>query len=104
MAFVRTVTFIIPAGQAEELDEGHNLHTALMYSIPMVAQNHEGYHRCGVWSYRTETGNVKVKIYTQWYTIPDLERFSQSPMVRDFELSVAEYLSTPQIEIYEVLT
>ncbi len=103
MAFVRTLTFIIPAEQADQLEPGHNLNLALVYSLPLVAQNVSGYHRCGVWSYRTENGNIKVKMYTQWYTIPDLENYSNTPMVRDFEATVAENLSTPQIEIYEVI-
>ena len=103
MAFVRTVTFTVPSERTQELNPGHNLYLAAVHGVKMAAQNVPGYHRGGVWAQRLPDGSIKVLIYSQWYGLDDLESYSSLPMVRDFERDVSTYLSTPVIEVFEVL-
>ena len=103
MAFVRTLTFIVPADRTQELEPGHNLYLASVHGIKIAAQNVPGYHRGGVWMQRQPDGSVKVTQYSQWYELDNLEAYANVPMVRDFEKDVSTYLSTPVVEIHEVM-
>jgi hypothetical protein len=103
MAFVRTLTFTVPAERTQELDPGHNLYLAAVHGIKMAAQNVQGYHRGGVWMQRQPDGSIRVVAYSQWYELDNIATYSNIPMVRDFEHDVATYLSTPVIDIYEVM-
>lgn len=103
MAFVRTLTFMVPAERTHELEPGHNLYLASVHGIKIAAQNVQGYHRGGVWMQRQPDASVKVVMYSQWYELDNIETYANVPMVRDFERDVATYLSTPVVEIYEVM-
>jgi hypothetical protein len=103
MAFVRTCTFVVPAHRTEELEPGHNLYLAAVHGTQIAAQNTPGYHRGGVWMQRLPDGSVKVLSYTQWYDLENIETYASLPMVRDFERDVSKYLSTPVVEVWEVL-
>ena len=103
MAFVRTMTFIVPTERTQELEPGHNLYLAAVHGVKIAAQNTPGYHRGGVWMQRQPDGSVKVFMYSQWYELDNIEDYSSVPMVRDFEKDVSTYLSTPVIEVYEVM-
>ncbi len=103
MAFVRTITFVVPAERTVELEPGHNLYLAAVHGIQIAAQNTQGYHRGGVWMQREPDGSVRVLAYTQWYELDNIESYADIPMVRDFEKDVATYLSRPVIDIYEVM-
>lgn len=103
MAFIRTVTFIVPPERTQELEPGHNLYLASVHGIKIAAQNTPGYHRGGVWMQRQPDGAVKVLMYSQWYDLDNIETYSNIPMVRDFEKDVNKYLSTPVIDVYEVM-
>jgi hypothetical protein len=103
MAFVRTLTFTVPPERTQELDPGHNLYLAAVHGIKIAAQNVQGYHRGGVWMQRQPNGAVKVVAYSQWYELDNIETYSNIPMVRDFEKDVSTYLSTPVVDIFEVM-
>jgi len=103
MAFVRTITFIVPAERTQELEPGHNLYLAAVHGIKIAAQSVQGFHRGGVWMQRQPDGSVKVMHYSQWYELDNIEAYANVPMVRDFEKDVNTYLSRPVIEIYEVM-
>ena len=103
MAFVRTLTFTVPAERTHELQPGHNLFLAAVHGIKIAAQNVPGFHHGGVWMQRQPDGAVKVVVHSQWYELDNIEDYSSVPMVRDFEKDVATYLSTPVIDIYEVI-
>ncbi|MBF6613614.1 MAG: hypothetical protein IVW55_10850 [Chloroflexi bacterium] len=103
MAFIRTLTFSVPTDRTHELEPGHNLYLASVHGIKIAAQNTPGYHRGGVWMQRLPDGSVKVVSYTQWYELDNIENYANIPMVRDFEKDVSTYLSTPVVEIYEVM-
>lgn len=103
MAFVRTLTFVVPPERTQELEPGHNLFLAAVHGIKLAAQNVQGFHRGGVWMQRRPDGSVKVQAYSQWYELDNIETYASVPMVRDFEKDVSKYLSTPVVEIYEVL-
>jgi hypothetical protein len=103
MAFVRTITFIVPAERTHELEPGHNLYLAAVHGIKIAAQNVQGFHRGGVWMQRQPDGSVKVIHYSQWYELDNIETYANVPMVRDFEKDVNTYLSKPVIEIFEVM-
>ena len=103
MAFVRTLTFTVPRGRTEELEPGHNLYLAAVHGIKLAATNTPGFHRCGVLAQRQQDGTIKVFMYTQWYDLENIRDYANVPMVRDFERDVSTYLSTPVVEIYEVL-
>ena len=103
MAFVRTITFTVPPERTAELDPGRNLYLAAVHGIKIAAQNTQGYHRGGVWMQRQPDGSIRVMAYSQWYDLDNIESYANIPMVRDFERDVATYLSTPVVEIYEVM-
>jgi hypothetical protein len=103
MAFVRTLTFIVPPERTEELEPGHNLYLAAVHGVQIAAQNTPGYHRGGVWMQRQPDGSVRVLSYTQWYELDSIDTYASLPMVRDFERDVSTYLSTPVVEIWEVM-
>lgn len=103
MSFVRTLTFTVPANRTQELDPGHNLYLAAVHGIKIAAQNTPGYHRGGVWMQRLPDGSVKVVQYSQWYDLDNIENYAAVPMVRDFEKDVSTYLSTPVVDIFEVM-
>jgi hypothetical protein len=103
MSFVRTLSFTVPAERTQELDPGHNLYLATVHGIKIAAQNVQGFHRGGVWMQRQTDGAIKVVQYSQWYELNNIETYANIPMVRDFEKDVSTYLSTPVVEIYEVM-
>lgn len=103
MAFVRTLSFTVPTEQTHQLEPGHNLYLAAVHGVKIAAQATPGYHRGGVWMQREPDGSVKVVVYSQWYDLDNIENYSSIPMVRDFERDVSTYLSTPVINIYEVM-
>ena len=103
MAFVRTITFLVPPDRTHELEPGHNLYLASVHGIKIAAQNIQGYHRGGVWMQRQPDASIKVLMYSQWYELDTIETYANVPMVRDIERDVAKYLSTPVVEIYEVM-
>jgi hypothetical protein len=103
MAFVRTITFTVPPDRTHELDPGHNLYLASVHGIKIAAQNIQGFHRGGVWMQRQPDASIKVFMYSQWYELDNIETYANVPMVRDFERDVAQYLSTPVVEIFEVM-
>jgi hypothetical protein len=103
MAFIRTVTFTVPSERTQELEPGHNLYLASVHGLKIAAQNTQGFHRGGIWMQRQPDGAVKVLMYSQWYELDNIEAFANIPMVRDFEKDVSKYLSTPIIDIYEVM-
>lgn len=103
MSFVRTLSFVVPTERTQELDPGHNLYLAAVHGIKIAAQNVQGYHRGGVWMQRQPDGAIKVVQYCQWYELDNIEAYANLPMVRDFEKDVSTYLSTPVVEIYEVM-
>jgi hypothetical protein len=103
MAFVRTLTFTVPAERSHELEPGHNLYLAAIHGIKIAAQNVQGFHRGGVWVQRLPDGSIKVLQYSQWYELDNIETYANVPMVRDFEKDVSTYLSVPVVEIYEVI-
>lgn len=103
MAFVRTLTFNVPTARTQELEPGHNLYLAAVHGIKIAAQNTQGFHRGGVWMQRMPDGSVNVVVYSQWYELDNIENYSSIPMVRDFERDVSTYLSTPVVNIYEVM-
>jgi len=103
MAFVRTLTFTVPPERTQELLPGHNLYLASVHGIKIAAQNTPGYHRGGVWMQRLPDSSVKVIMYSQWYDLENIQDYSNVPMVRDFEKDVSTYLSTPVVDIYEVM-
>jgi hypothetical protein len=103
MAFVRTLTFMVPRERTEELEPGHNLYLAAVHGIKIAAQNTPGYHRGGVWMQQQPDGSVKVLSYSQWYELENIEAYANVPMVRDFEKDVSTYLSQPVVDIYEVI-
>src|SRR5437016_5281249 len=103
MAFVRTLTFTVPPERTEELEPGHNLYLASVHGVKIAAQNTPGFHRGGVWMQRQPGGTIKVVVYSQWYELENIADYSNIPMVRDFERDVSTYLSTPVVEIYEVM-
>ena len=103
MAFVRTLTFTVPSGRTEELEPGHNLYLASVHGIKLAATNSPGYHRGGVWMQRQKDGSVKVMMYSQWYDLQNIRDYADIPMVRDFERDVSTYLSTPVVEVFEVM-
>src|SRR6476619_5386448 len=103
MAFVRTLTFTVPSERTEELEPGHNLYLATVHGMRLAATNTSGFHRGGVWAQRQQDGAVKIVIYSQWYDLANIQEYSNIPMVRDFERDVSTYLSTPVVDIYEVL-
>lgn len=103
MAFVRTITFTVPAERTRELEPGHNLYLAAVHGIKIAAQNTPGFHRGGVWAQRQPDGAIRVLMYSQWYELDNIESYASLPMVRDFERDVSTYLSTPVVEIYEVM-
>ncbi len=103
MAFVRTLTFVVPPERTEELEPGRNLYLAAVHGVQIAAQNTPGYHRGGVWMQRQPDGSVRVLSYTQWYELDSIDTYASLPMVRDFERDVSTYLSTPVVEIWEVM-
>jgi hypothetical protein len=103
MAFVRTIVFTVPAERTQELEPGHNLYLAAVHGIKIAAQNTQGFHRGGVWMQRLPDGAIKVLMYSQWYELDNIENYSNIPMVRDFERDVSTYLSTPVVDIFEVM-
>ncbi len=103
MAFVRTLTFTVPEARTQELEPGHNLYLASVHGIKIAAQNTPGFHRGGVWMQRQPDGAIKVVVYSQWYELANIKDYSNIPMVRDFEKDVSTYLSTPVIDVYEVM-
>ena len=103
MSFVRTLTFTVPPNRIEELNPGHNLYLAAVHGIKIAAQNTSGFHRGGVWMQRQPDGAVKVFMYSQWYDLDNIEDYANIPMVRDFERDVSAYLSTPVVDVYEVM-
>jgi hypothetical protein len=103
MAFVRTLTFTVPADQTFQLEPGHNLYLAAVHGIKIAAQNTPGYHRGGVWMQRLPDGSVKVMQYSQWYELENIESYANIPMVRDFERDVSTFLSTPVVDVFEVM-
>jgi quinol monooxygenase YgiN len=103
MAFVRTISFVVPRERTVELEPGHNLYLAAVHGIKIAAQNTPGCHRLGVWMQRQPDGAIKVFMYSQWYELENIEDYANVPMVRDFEKDVSTYLSTPVVEIYEVM-
>ncbi|MDQ6692812.1 MAG: hypothetical protein M3014_00090 [Chloroflexota bacterium] len=103
MAFVRTISFRVPPERTKELEPGHNLYLASVHGIKIAAQNTPGCHRVGVWMQRLPDGGVNVVMYSQWYELNNIAEYSSIPMVRDFEKDVSTYLSTPVINIYEVM-
>ncbi len=42
-------------------------------------------------------------MYSQWYDLDNIENYSSIPMIRDFEKDVSTYLSTPVIDVFEVM-
>lgn len=104
MAFVRTTTFVVPAARKSEIEPGHNLYLAAVHGVKIVAQNTSGFHRGGVWASQLENGDLKIMIYMQFYDLPDVQNYANTPMVRDFESQLDELLSPPIIEIYETLS
>lgn len=104
MPFVRTTSFTVPAARKEEFEPGHNLYLAAAFGVKIVAQNTSGFHRGGVWANTMENGDLKVMIYMQFYDLPDMQNYANAPMVRDFEASLDENLSEPQIEVFEVIS
>ena len=42
-------------------------------------------------------------IYTQWYSPTDIDRYANTPMIKDYEADIAKYHSPPVIEIFELL-
>ena len=103
MAFVRTLTFTVPQARTQELEPGHNLYLAAVHGIKIAAQNTPGYHRGGVWMQRQPSGDVKVFMYSQWYDLDNIQDYANIPMVRDFERDVTTYLSTPVVDVFEVM-
>ena|SRR5437588_8332271 len=103
MAFVRTLTFVVPPERTVELEPGHNLYLASVHGVKIAAQNVQGYHRGGVWMQRQPDGAIKVIVYNQWYELDNIEDYANLPMVRDFERDVSKYLSTPVVDIFEVM-
>ena len=103
MAFVRTITFTVPTERTRELEPGHNLYLAAVHGIKIAAQNTPGFHRGGVWMQRLPDGAIKVLMYSQWYELDNIESYASIPMVRDFERDVSTYLSTPVVDVYEVM-
>lgn len=103
MAFIRTITFTVPAERTQELEPGHNLYLAAVHGIKIAAQNTPGFHRGGVWMQRLPDGAIKVLMYSQWYELDNIENYANIPMVRDFERDVSTYLSTPVVDIYELV-
>jgi hypothetical protein len=103
MAFVRTMTFTVPTERTQELDPGHNLYLAAVHGVKIAAQNVQGFHRGGVWMQRQPDGAIKVMIYSQFYELDNIETYSNIPMVRDFEKDVSTYLTSPVVEIFEVM-
>lgn len=103
MAFVRTMTFTVPAQRTHELEPGHNLYLAAVHGVKIAAQNSPGFHRGGVWMQRQPDGAVRVFMYSQWYDLENIENYSNIPMVRDFERDVSTYLSQPVVDVYEVM-
>src|ERR1043165_8655089 len=103
MAFVRTLTFMVPSARTHELEPGHNLYLASVHGIKIAAQHTEGYHRGGIWMQRQPDGSVRVIMYSQWYELENIQDYANIPMVRDFEKDVSTYLSTPVVDIYEVM-
>jgi hypothetical protein len=104
MAYVRTITFVVPPERTGELQPGHNLFMAAVHGTQIVAQNTPGFHHGGVWMQNMPQGSVKVVCYTQWYGLSDIEHYASTPMIRDFEDDIARYHSTPIIEVYETLS
>ncbi len=103
MSFVRTCSFVVPTERTQELEPGHNLYLAAVHGTKIAAQNTPGYHRGGVWMQRLPDGSIKVVMYSQWYDMDNIENYSSIPMVRDFEKDVSTYLSTPVIDVFEVM-
>ena len=103
MAFVRTLTFAVPPDRTHELEPGHNLYLAAVHGIKIAAQNTPGFHRGGVWMQRQPDGSIRVFVYSQWYDLENIKDYSNLPMVRDFERDVSAYLSTPVVDIFEVM-
>jgi hypothetical protein len=103
MSFVRTMSFTVPAERTQELEPGHNLYLAAVHGTKIAAQNTPGFHRGGVWMQRLPDGSIKVLMYSQWYDLDNIENYSSIPMVRDFEKDVSTYLSTPVIDVFEVM-
>src|SRR5687767_2069778 len=103
MAFVRTLTFEVPADRTHELNPGHNLYLAAVHGVKIAAQNTQGFHRGGVWMQRLPSGAIRVFVYSQWYELDNIEAYANLPMIRDFEKDVSTYLSTPVVDIYEVM-
>jgi hypothetical protein len=97
------MSFVVPAERTQELDPGHNLYLAAVHGVKIAAQYVQGYHRGGVWMQRQPTGAIKVVVYSQFYELDNIDTYSNIPMVRDFEKDVSTYLSTPVVEIYEVM-
>ena len=104
MAYVRTMTFVVPPERTEELQPGHNLFLAAVQGTQIVAQNTPGFHRGGVWMQNLPQGSIKVVCYTQWYGLSDIDGYASTPMIRDFEDDVARYHSMPVIEVFEALS
>jgi len=103
MAFVRTLTFVVPRERTGELEPGHNLYLAAVHGVKIAAQNTPGFHRGGVWMQLQPEGSVKVFMYSQWYELENIENYANVPMVRDFERDVSTYLSQPVVEVFEVM-
>lgn len=93
----------MPPERTEELEPGRNLYLAAVHGVQIAAQNTPGYHRGGVWMQRQPDGSVRVLSYTQWYELDSIDTYASLPMVRDFERDVSTYLSTPVVEIWEVM-
>ena len=103
MAIIRTFSFIVPPERAEEMQPGHNLHMATIDGTQIVAQNSPGFLHGGVWSRLLADGGTKIVIYTQWYSPTDIDRYANTPMIKDYEADIAKYHSKPVIEIFELL-
>ncbi|HUS14233.1 MAG TPA: hypothetical protein VM536_04350 [Chloroflexia bacterium] len=104
MAYIRTITFVVPPERTYELQPGHNLFMAAVSGTQIVAQNTPGFHKGGVWMQNMPQGSIKVVSFTQWYGLSDIDHYASTPMIRDFEEDIARYHSTPVIEVFEVLS
>ena len=104
MAYVRTFSFVVPPERASELQAGHNLYMATVSGTQIVAQNTRGYLRGGVWTRARTDGSTRVIIFTQWDGVSDMQKYIDTPMIRDYEADVARYHRDVTTEVYEAVT
>jgi hypothetical protein len=101
MSYVRTFSFIIPPDRSHELEPGHNLYLATIDGTQIVAQNSSGFLGGAVWRRLLPTGGIKVVISTEWAGVRELETYTRTPMIQDYEADVQKYHEDVVIEIFE---